>query len=57
MPSFTSLKSRAAKIAKESDNEDVCDLAEIVRYLAKQCDELEAKVKRAQNRADQAMHR
>jgi hypothetical protein len=57
MPSFTMLRNQARSIASASVDPDIQTLARIVEQLCSECDDLESKVKRAQDDADDAMRK
>jgi hypothetical protein len=55
MASFSAIAQKARKIAQGSDSSEVGELAKLITDLARECDDLESKVRQATQTADQAL--
>lgn len=56
MPSFSSLKTNARRIVESSNDDDVQQLADVILKLARECEELERKLKHVESIARQALN-
>jgi flagellar biosynthesis chaperone FliJ len=56
MPSIHNIRSQAETIANGSSDGDLAQLAQVVKLLAKECEELEDKLKKSDREIDQLRH-